>query len=195
MLVVMNDFPFGLQMYVPMASKAFYRWVYQKSRNAPARTQAQIDSLNMIILFPGATDVMQNLPCQLGKALLFDPPKGSYEVRCTPTDNSPTNSSCSVINASKGSAPFGFGCGEPMATTIVWSDRTSYLEWHCFEGNIQVFNAVSINSTLTDDQISSMTTVLEGMGFNKKNFGYLPYKNASKGPLFDMLLSLLGIIG
>jgi hypothetical protein len=188
LMVVLNDFPLGLKLYSPFASKAFYRWVYQKAKNEPATTQEQIDSINMVIVYPGNIDVMANFPDQLGKVKIFDPSTSSYQVRCKSTKPFPTNSTCSVINASGGSAPHGFGCGDPMVTTIIWADLTSYLEWHCFEGDIPVFNAVSIRKNLTDKQLKAMTDKLVEMGFDEKNFGHLNYASSD-----DMLSTMLGI--
>jgi len=134
---LLDDTPRGLKLYAPFASQGFYRWVYHKAKNTPALTQDQVDSIKMLIEVQsvGTTKEIN----QLGKVYIFDPPSASYEVNCSSPTVIPTNSTCSVINASEGSAPFGFGCGDPMITTVVWSDITSYLEWHCFEGDIQIF--------------------------------------------------------
>lgn len=159
-------------MYSPMANKSYYRWMYHKAKNTPAMTQADIDSLKPRVIFPdfgGLSTISQ------GTVKIFNPPTASYKLLCIPNNWALSNSTCLVKNASKGSAPFGFGTGDPVVSTIFWADSTAFAEWHCFKGDRQVFNVISLKSYLTQHQVDSIVSLLVTFGFSTNNIEFQVY--------------------
>lgn len=135
-------------------------------------TQAEINSLKPRVTFP-AFNVFSTI--SQGTVSIFNPPTASYNLLCIPTNWAFSNSTCLVKNASKGSAPFGFGTGDPVISTIFWADSTAFAEWHCFEGDRQVFNVISLNKCLTKRQIDSIVNLVVDYGFNASNIEFQVY--------------------
>lgn len=149
-----------------------FRCRFQKATNAPATSESDLDSLKPIVTFP---DFSQFSTLSQGSVSIFDPPTAFYNLLCIPNNLSLTNSTCSVKNASPGSAPQGFGTGDPVASTMIWADATAFMEWHCFEGDRQVFNVISLNKSLTPSQIEAITAVVVSLGFSPDNFATQTY--------------------
>lgn len=161
-----------------MANKTYYRWMYHKAKNIAATTQAEIDSLKPRIIFPdikGFLSGLLTLSLAQGKVQIFNPPTSSYKLLCYPNNFAWSNATCHVKDASFGSAPYGFGTGDPVSTTIIWNDRTAFAEWHCFEGDRQVFNVISVNRFLTKKQIDEISHIVKRLGFNENNIEYQTY--------------------
>ncbi len=186
-----------------MANKAYYRWMYvtfifsisifffqrrklyiflhynipviyryHKAKNTPATSQSDINSLQPRITFP---DVNAFSTISQGTVSIFNPPTAFYRLLCIPTNWALSNSTCLVKNASYGSAPFRFGTADPVISTIFWADGTAFAEWHCFEGDRQVFNVISLRSYLTKRQYDSIVNLVARYGFSTSNIEFQVY--------------------
>jgi len=160
------------KMYSPMANKTYYRWMYHKAKNTPAMTQADINSLKPRVTFP---DLSAFSTISQGTVSIFNPATSSYKLLCIPSNWALSNSTCLVKNASKGSAPFGFGTGDPVVSTIFWADGTAFAEWHCFEGDRQVFNVISLRRYLAQRQINNIVSLVVKYGFSASNIEFQVY--------------------
>lgn len=136
-------------------------------------TQADVNSLKPRVTFP---DLSAFSTISQGTVSIFNPPTASYKLLCIPTNWALSNSTCLVKNASKGSAPYGFGTADPVISTIFWADSTAFAEWHCFEGDRQVFNVISLKSYLTKRQIDSIVKLVVMHGFSTNNIEFQVYK-------------------
>lgn len=133
--------------------------------NTPALTQADIDSLKPLVVSPN----ISVSPLSITRVNVFDPPTAFYRILCIPNNLTLTNGTCSVTEANEGSAPFGFGTGDPLCSTIIYADRTAFVEFHCFLGDIQVFNVISLNKVLTQTQYDNILEVITRYGFSEEN--------------------------
>lgn len=150
----------------------FIRFRYHKAKNTPAKSQADINSLKPRVTFP---DLNAFSTISQGTVNIFNPPTASYKLLCIPNNWALSNSTCLVKNASKGSASFGFGTADPVISTIFWADSTAFAEWHCFEGDRQVFNVISLKSFLTQRQIDSIVNLVVLYGFSTSNIEFQVY--------------------
>ncbi|KAJ6630524.1 hypothetical protein Bhyg_15902 [Pseudolycoriella hygida] len=172
-ITALNGWSQRYKMYAPMANKTYYRWMYHKAKNTPAMTQADINSLKPRVTFP---DVSAFSTISQGTVSIFNPPTAYYKLLCIPSNWALSNSTCLVKNASRGSAPFGFGTGDPVISTIIWADTTAFAEWHCFEGDRQVFNVISLKSYLTRRQVDSIVNLVVKYGFSTSNIELQVYR-------------------
>lgn len=159
-----------------MGNIGYYRWQYEKVTGANSSTIADIRTLKPRLIFPyldGLLDGLLSLsPLSYSKVWLFNSMEKYYKVFCTPlilNNLALSNATCSVTDASEGSKPRDFGTGHDVATTVIYADSTAFLEYHCFVGNVQIFNVISLTKSLTDDQITAMKAVLFESGFKAEN--------------------------
>ena len=176
--VILNtlaSLPQGFQVFLPYGNQAYYRWLYQKANGGVAATsQAQILSTQPRLTFPYPLALL-NLAA--GKVDIFDqfPPTTKwYELQPFPLNPFGTKLTVNIVNPSPGSAPYGFG-GENIPTRFIWADQSALVEWHCFEGGIPVVNIISLSPVLTSQQISAISTFLQGYGFQLANLMTMPY--------------------
>ncbi|MBN2993500.1 hypothetical protein JWR97_22030 [Pseudomonas cedrina subsp. fulgida] len=170
----LRGLPQGFRVYLPFGNKAYYRWVYQKvNGGTPAPDESAILLTKPRVRFP---DLFAVLSLAVGLVDVYGPfPTAKwYEVRAIPVNVFATNLLVSIVNPSPGAAPFGFG-GAVIPSRYVWADASALVEWHCFAGNVPVFNVISLTPTLTPQQISSISTFLQGYGFQPGNFMTMPY--------------------
>lgn len=164
----------GFRVYLPYGNKAYFRWVYQKVNGGnPATNEADILLTQPRVRFP---DLLAILSLAVGLVDVYGPfPTGKwYEVRAIPVNFIATDLLVSIVNPSPGAAPFGFG-GKVIPSRYIWADSLALVEWHCFEGDVQVVNVISLNPTLTSQQISAIASFLQGYGFQSKNLMTMPY--------------------
>lgn len=165
----------GFRVYLPFGNAAYYRWVHQKvNGGVPATDQSQVLATKPRVTFP----YLLALPFwAVGKVDVYDhhPVDTWYYVQAIPK-NLPlfTDLIVNIVNPSPGSAPYGFG-GVDIPSRYVWADATALVEWHCFAGNVQVFNVIALTPALTSQQITAISTFLQGYGFKSKNFMTMPY--------------------
>ena len=162
------------RVYLPFGNQAYYRWVHQKmNAGVPATTQAQLLATKPRVTFP----YLLALPFfALGKVDVYDqPPFGrGYFLQPIPLNAVATDLKINIVYASPGSAPDNFG-GTNIPTRFIWADATALVEWHCFEGGVQVVNVLSLTSALTNGQISSISAFLQNYGFQPQNLMTMPY--------------------
>ena len=167
--------PQGFRVYLPLGNAAYYRWIYQKVHaGTPATDPAQLLLLKPRVRFPSLVALLGLADGTVDVYGLLPPAGRWYQVRAIPTNAVATVLLASIVNASPGAAPFGFG-GTVLPTRYVWADSTTTVEWHCFEGDVQVFNVLSSTPALTPQQISDISAVLQPYGFKSQNFMTMPY--------------------
>ncbi|MFL1389591.1 hypothetical protein ACI77F_18175, partial [Pseudomonas tritici] len=157
----LKGLPQGFRVYLPFGNSAYYRWVYQKvNGGVPATELSETLLTQPRVRFP---DLLAILSLAVGLVDVYGAfPTGKwYEVRAIPVNVIATDLLVSIVNPSPGSAPFGFG-GKVIPSRYVWADPTALVEWHCFEGNVQVVNVISLTPTLTPQQISAISAFLQG---------------------------------
>lgn len=166
--------PQGFRVYLPFGNQAYYRWVHQQINGGVAATaQSQLLATKPRVTYPyllalpffafGKVDVYEHFPVDKW-----------YFIQPIPLNLAVTDLLVNIVSPSPGSAPYGFG-GTDIPTRFIWADATALVEWHCFEGGVQVFNVVSLKPTLTNGQISSISTLLQSYGFHSKNFMTMTY--------------------
>ena len=176
-ITTLKAFPKGFRVYLPFGNKAYYRWVYQKvNGGAPATSESDILLTKPRVTFPYLLGLFA---LAVGKVDVYADMFNVrwYEIQAAPRNLSATDLLVNIVNASSGSAPYGFG-GINIPSRIVWADSTAFVEWHCFSENIeniQVVNVISLNSTLTSAQISAISSFLQGYGFQPQNLMTMSY--------------------
>lgn len=166
--------PQGFRVYLPYGNKAYYRWLYQKvNGGVPATDPSELVLTKPRVTFP---DLLSLLSLAVGIVDAYGPvPTGKwYRLQTVPLNIQATDLIVNIIFPSLGSAPFGFG-GTNIPTRIVWADASAFVEWHCFAGDVQVANVLSLNPTLTSGQISAISSFLQSYGFQPQNLMTMPY--------------------
>ena len=166
--------PQSFRVYLPLGNQAYYRWIHQKINGGVAASeQSQILATKPRVTFP---DLFAVPRWAVAKVDLYnhDPIDKWYYIQAVPKNLIATDLSVNIVSASPGSAPYGFG-GTNIPSRIIWADASAFIEWHCFAGDVQVFNIISLEPTLTNEQISNISTFLEAYGFQSKNFVSMPY--------------------
>lgn len=168
------------RLFVPFGSATYYRWVHQKVHAGVAATnQSQILATKPRIFFP---DLLALFIGAQGRVdVKRQPVDGKYYIRVVGANDFATiDVTVNILNPPNpsGYAPNGFG-GWNVPTVNMWADKSALLEWHCFETSdnreVQVFNILSIHPVLTPPQVSAISTVLQGYGFQTSNFITIPY--------------------
>ncbi|TFY84600.1 hypothetical protein DYL59_28520 [Pseudomonas kairouanensis] len=170
----LKGLPQGFRVYLPFGNSAYFRWVYQKvNGGTPATDSAQLLATKPRVTFPSLFAIFSLAE---GMVDVYGPfPTGKwYKVQAIPINVTATDLIVNIVAPSPGAAPFGFG-GTNIPSRYVWADILAAVEWHCFEGGVQVFNVISLTPALTPQQISSITGFLGGYGFQPKNFMTMPY--------------------
>ncbi|MFP0195623.1 hypothetical protein ACKJSM_10680 [Pseudomonas sp. PHC1] len=170
----LKGLPQGFRVYLPFGNKAYYRWIHQKINGGVAATdESQIFATKPRVTFP---DLLAPLFWAVGKVDVYDhtPVDKWYYVQAIPKNLIATDLSVNIVNPSPGSAPYGFG-GTDIPSRFVWADPYVLVEWHCFAGNVQVVNVISLIPALTSEQISKISAFLKNYGFQSKNFMTMPY--------------------
>ena len=174
---VAGSLPQGLRVYVPFGNATYYRWIHQKvNGGVPATSQAQILATKPIVAFP----FLPGLPLwAIGRVELYDhhPVDKWYYLQALPNNPFGTDVTVNIVSPSPGSTPYGYG-GVNIPTVTIWADLTALVEWHCFTsaaGSFPVFNVLSTLPTLTSQQLSSISAVLQNYGFQPSNFITIPY--------------------
>lgn len=174
MFNTLKGLPQGFRVYLPFGNAAYYRWVYQKvNSGTPATDLSQVLLTKPRVTFP---NLIALLSLAEGSVDVYGPiPTGKwYKVRAIPINATATDLIVNIVNPSPGAAPYGFG-GEDIPSRFVWADPNALVEWHCFAGGVQVFNVISLTPVLTAQQISAISTFLQGYGFQARNFMTMPY--------------------
>lgn len=170
----LKGLPQGFRVYLPFGNAAYYRWVYQKvNGGTPATEQSQLLATQPRVTFPSLFALFS---LAVGTVDVYGPkPSGKwYEVQAIPLNLIATDLIVNIVAPSPGAAPFGFG-GINIPSRYVWADDFALVEWHCFAGGVQVFNVISLTPALTPQQISDISTFLQGYGFQPANFMKMPY--------------------
>lgn len=144
--------PQGFRVYLPFGNQAYYRWIHQKINGGVAASeQSQILATKPRVTFP---DPLALPFWAVGKVDLYDhaPIDKWYYVQAVPKNPIATDLIVNVVSASPGSASYGF-CGKDIPSRYIWADSAALVEWHCFSGDVQVFNVISLTPTLTAEQI------------------------------------------
>ena len=175
----LGSLPSGFRLYTPLGNASYFRWAYQKVNGGVAATdQSQILATKPRVWFPflpalyvgaiGRVDVER--PAANGS--------GWYHLRVVGVNNIfATDVTVNIVSPNPGSAPDGYG-GWDVSTVNIWADLTALVEWHCFTssaGSFPIFNILSVFPTLTNQQRSSITAVLQNYGFQPSNFITIPY--------------------
>ncbi|WP_147292946.1 hypothetical protein [Dyella psychrodurans] len=175
-LDALEGLPQGFQLYLPFGNQAYYRFIWQQVNGAtPASSQSQILSTQPRVTFP---DVLAALSLSAGTVFVFNSDNYYYHLQPIPQNLDDTVLEVNIVFPSPGSAPFGFG-GTLIPSRFVWADNSTFVEWHCFTGSagqgVQIFDVISLNPSLTNDETSQISTLLEGYGFLPQNFVTMPY--------------------
>lgn len=174
MVNTLKGLPQFFRVYLPFGNKAYYRWIYQKvNGGAPATDASEIVLTRPRVTFPNLLSV---LSLAVGIVDVYGPvPTGKwYQIQAIPLNLAATDLIVKIVFPSLGAAPFGFG-GANIPSRTVWADATAFVEWHCFVGDVQVVNVVSLMPALTSGQVSAITTFLQGYGIQPQNLMTMPY--------------------
>lgn len=174
MVNTLKALPQGFRVYLPFGNQAYYRWVYQKvNGGVPATDPSQLVLTKPRVTFPSLWSVLLLSEAEVD---VYGPiPTGKwYRIQAIPLNLQATDLTVNIIFPSPGAAPFGFG-GVNIPSRIIWADASAFIEWHCFTGNVQVANIISLNPALTSGQISAISGFLQSYGFQSQNLMTMPY--------------------
>jgi len=171
----LKGLPQGFRVYLPFGNSAYFRWVYQKvNGGTPATDSAQLLSTKPRVTFPSLFAIF-SLADGIVDVYGPYPTAKWYKVQAIPINLTATDLIVNIVAPSPGAAPFGFG-GTNIPSRYVWADNFAAVEWHCFQGGVQVFNVISLTPALSAQQISAISSFLQIYGFQSENFMIMPYE-------------------